>query len=230
MTLASDSALSTYTLGHASSGNQISNLQISVSLSNYDSSATGGAYGGTVTVSYMDSLGTWHTGVFQALNATTPGSVWDGANKFVKNLNHAAYNRWFSQNGKSVFHGFYADPYGAIMLVITGGLDLGDGNGVSSLTGEIWFKNYVNAAPYNYPNPVGTPCWFLSLGQYECRTFLVNGDSGYGVLNTTSALTPDQSQYTQNKNPYIPSSLGPARGWQKLGTFNGLNRIQGFGQ
>jgi hypothetical protein len=155
--------------------------------------------------------------------------VWDGSSKNVQNLNHAAYNRWFSYGGQTVFHGFYADPYGAIMLVITGGLDLGDGNGISSLNGEIWFKNYYSsAAAYNYPNPNGTPCWFLSLGQYECRTFLVNGDSGYGNLVTTSALTPDQSQYTQNKNIYVPAT--PARGWQKLGTFTGLNRIQGFGQ
>jgi hypothetical protein len=227
MNLTSDSALSTYSLGGVSSGSQISNLQIGVSVSNYDSSTSGGAYGGTVTVSYYAN-GYWHTGVFQALNATTPGSIWDGASKKVQNLNHAAYNKWFTQNGQSVFHGFYADPYGAIMLVITGGLDLGDGNGVSSLTGEIWFKNYATSAAYNYPNPVGTPCWFLSLGQYECRTFLENGDSGYGNLMTTSVLTPDQSHYTENKNPYVPAT--PARGWQKLGTFTGLNRAQGFGQ
>ena len=228
MNLASDSALYTYSLQRFSSGSQISNLQIGVSVSNYDSGASGGAYGGTVTVSYQEGTnGNWHTGVFQALNATTPGSVWDGASKKVQNLNHAAYNKWFTQNGQSVFHGFYADPYGAVMLVITGGLDLGDGNGVSSLTGEIWFKNYATSAAYNYPNPVGTPCWFLSLGQYECRTFLENGDSGYGNLMTTSVLTPDQSHYTENKNPYVPAT--PARGWQKLGTFSGLNRAQGFG-
>lgn|GEM_PF-2648150 len=227
MNLASDAVISTYSLGGTPSISQTSNVQIGVSLSNYNSSAAGGAYGGTVTVSYYAN-GYWHTGVFQALNATTPGSVWDGSSKNVQNLNHAAYNQWFTYNGQTVFHGFYADPYGAIMLVITGGLDLGDGNGVSSLAGEIWFKNYATTAAYNYPNPVGTPCWFLSLGQYECRTFLENGDSGYGNLMTTSVLTPDQSLYTQNKNPYVPATA--ARGWQKLGTFSGLNRVQGFGQ
>jgi hypothetical protein len=144
-------------------------------------------------------------------------------------MNHAAYNKWFSYNGQTVFHGFYADPYGAVMLVITGGIDLGDGNGVSQLNGEIWFKNYYSSAvAYNYPNPNETPCWFLSLGQYECRTFLTSGNDGYGNVTTTSALTPDQSQYTENKNIYVPAT--PARGWQKLGTFTGLNRIQAFGQ
>jgi hypothetical protein len=228
MTLTSDSAISTYSLGGVSSGAQISDLQVGVSLSNYDSSASGGAYGGTITISYL-AAGAWHTGIFQALNATTPGSVYDGAAPGTQNMNHAAYNKWFSYNSQSVFHGFYADPYGAVMLVITGGIDLGDGNGISELNGEVWFKNYYSSAvAYNYPNPNETPCWFLSLGMYECRTFLTSGNDGYGNLTSTSALTPDQSQYTESKNIYVPAT--PARGWQKLGTFTGLNRLTAFGQ
>lgn len=190
--------------------NNPSDIKVSVKLV-----GNAGKYTGQVFISYYDN-GQYYTGRFYAHNQTVPAGVSHGHT----GKSYGEYNQWFTWGGDSVFHGFFQDSYGAVMLVINGGIDLGDGAGVSSLTGEIWFKNF-----YTTPAPQGAiPCWFIELGPYDCRTFLTNGET----VSTTSALYPDESVYytSSSTNPAIPAE--PARGWRRLGTFSGMDKTKAF--
>lgn len=178
-------------------------------------------YGGDVYISYYDN-GQYYTGHFTTGDGKNPssGTVYPG-------WNHAFYNNWFTWNGAPAFHGFFADSYGAVMLVIDKVLDQNDGLGSGEVSGSIWFRNYPNNQAY--PNPQNIPCWYITAGPYDCRTLLVPG--GYstdGRIDPVSALLPTQSKYYTPKSthPYQPET--PARGWKKLGTFTGLNKAKAF--
>ena len=144
----------------------------------------GSGYGGVVTLSYTDQ-GEKHLGYF--------GS--GTSKKEVK------YNIWFQKDGKKVWHGFFEDFIGAIVVVIDEVVDLGDGGGIDDkVNGSVWFKNFE----FTYAPHPPTRCWFVSLGPYDCRAW----KSGQGV-NTTEAVNPD-------------------RGYKKLGTFIGLSVKDAF--
>lgn len=144
---------------------------------------------------------------------------------------HGTYNNWFVRNGKNVFHGFFQDDYGAVMIIVDDSVDQGDGSGATEVSGSIWFKNYPNTSYTQGVQPLSTvPCWFRTTGPYDCRTFLVSGNYGDGNISSTSALYPTESQYIQPTSLNAYAVQTPARGWTRLGTFTGLNKVKAFGQ
>lgn len=171
---------------------------------------------GRVFISYLDN-NQYYTGKFYAQNQTVQSGVSNGHT----GKHHAEYNVWFTRNSKNVFHGFFEDQYGAVMLVVDDYLDLNDGAGATELSGSVWFKNYAPSSAAK--NPSNLPCWFIEAGPYDCRTFMTSRE----IVNTTSALYPTESVFYDNYySPLIPNE--PARGWQRLGTFDGLNRAKAF--
>lgn len=125
----------------------------------------------------------------------------------------AEFNRWFNGNlgGVStlVFHGFFQDRYGAIVFVVDGGVDQGDGSGYTSVNGSVYFKNFQVGYAAQSPEK----CWFIVIGPYDCRTFLTgSGPRDEQRINTTSAIYPSTSD-----------------GYQRLGTFKALDKIKAFG-
>lgn len=201
-----------------------------VSLDSDKNMATGAtesftAYSGKVMISYFDN-GQYYTGVFTVDNTKIASGVSHGHGGQYK----AGYNRWFTWNGPrgesrvsgapaNVFHGFYEDQFGAIMLIIDGTDSQGDGQS-SSLNGEVWVKNH--AVTRNEGSNLNLPCFFIELAEFDCRTLLTSKEA----LTTTSALYPDQSLHAGGG--WYPSynQTSPARGWKLLGRFEGLDRAK----
>lgn len=152
------------------------NIKVNLNLVKY-----GSTYGGDVTISYTDYNAPYN-GFFTSGHGTEP----------------TKYNKFFSKNGKWVWHGFFEDFYGGLIVVIDDGVaDLGDGSDpvLDKVSGSVWFKNTA----FTYaPHPPAW-CWFVSLGPYDCRSW----KSGNGV-NTTAAVEPNA-------------------GYVKLGTFTDLD-------
>ncbi|GIL17326.1 MAG: hypothetical protein BroJett040_10770 [Oligoflexia bacterium] len=173
----------------------------------------GGRYGGVIQISYYDN-GQWNTGRFETGTGTLTSPP-EGSNlKFPSDYvgtNYAEFNKWFIYNGKKVFHGFFQDSYGAIVLVIDNALDLGDGGGITEVSGSVYFKNFTTgyAQQGSVPWQGQVPCWFISYpgSPYNCQTFL----GGNGLVQTTSALYP-------------------GNGYKRLGTFSSLNKVRAFNE
>ena len=218
MTLDSLQALSSYAITHPV--NNPTDLKISVKVSQTASGSN--MYSGQVFVSYYDN-GQYYTGKFYANNTNNIASLYKG-------VNQASYNKWFTQSstGKQVFHGFFQDQYGAVMLIIDDSLDQGDGSGATEVSGSLWFKNFANSQAF--PNSNNVPCWFITTGPYDCRTFLTSGNNGDGNVDTFSALYPSDSVWYQSIKYNAYAVEEPARGWKKLGTFSGLKKALAFGQ
>lgn len=198
--------------------NSPQNMKINVKLRDVG----GGRYDGHVKLAYYDT-GTYYIGIF---NTTFSGSryqptptspvlhnqtypVSDGSGGFYKGDLNSEFNKWFKQsNGKQVFHAFFQDRIGAIVLVITGGVDQGDGGGYAEVNGEIWFKNF-EVAPAAQSD---TQCWFLfQPSPYRCGTFYTCGtDSGACRI------------------PKTGRPLRPSNGYKLLGTFQSLNKARAF--
>ncbi|MCB0415586.1 MAG: hypothetical protein KDD50_14710, partial [Bdellovibrionales bacterium] len=157
----------------------------------------GDGYGGRITIGYYDN-GSYHEGVFV------------NGDEFVfwnTSLSKAAkYNVWFTKSGKTYWHGFFQDRYGAVIIVIEDYESLGDGEPPVNASGSIWFKNFdLVSSPYVLTPPLPpSHCWFISVGPYDCRSW----KSGDGV-NTTAAIYP-------------------TNGYKKLGSFSGLNLSSAF--
>lgn len=146
-----------------------------------------GAFGGYVNISYDDD------GEFYESTQTSGGNQHD-----------AQYNKWFvNDDNEKVWHGFFEDKIGAIVVVVDKVINLGDGGVADSIGGSVWFKNF--GATYA-PHPP-TRCWFVRVGPYECRTFL----SG-GKVKTTSSTHPENG------------------GYMKLGEFSGLSHSAAFNE
>lgn len=115
------------------------------------------------------------------------------------------YNRWYDQDGKLVWKGFFQDWYGAIVLIIDEYVSQGDGQPADILGGSIWFQNFNRYYP-NFPlqGPL-TMCWEIEMGPYDCRSFLKKGK-----VSMTSS--------------YYPTTKGPDAGmyYEKLGEFSGI--------
>jgi hypothetical protein len=176
--------------------NNPQNIQLSVSVA--DVSSGSNQFGGSMRLSYSDT-GNYFAGNF----ITGSGTVQVSGGNLDTGKSDAAFNKWFTFNGQQVFHGFFQDQYGAMILVIDSLTSTtGDGLAPDSGNGSVWFKNFTPTYATQSPEM----CWFIQIGPYDCRTFLV----GSGV-NTASALYP-------------------SNGYQRLGTFTGLNIKQAFNQ
>jgi hypothetical protein len=173
LTIASTSVMSDYTQRPMYAP---TNVKINLNLVKY-----GSTYGGNTTISYTD-YGTPYTGSFTSGNSAPA----------------TQFNVWFTSGGKKVWHGFFEDYYGGLIVVIDDGIvDLGDGNPptLDKVSGSVWFKNFG----YTYAPHPPTYCWFVSLGPYDCRSW----KSGKTV-NSTAAVNPTD-------------------GYVKLGTFTNLD-------
>ena len=158
----------------------------------------GGRYAGSIRVGYYDN-GQYYEADMESGTGYNQVSY----HNLDVGKSDAEFNQWFMWNGKKSFHGFFQDQYGAMMLVIDGGIDLGDGGGLTQVNGSIWYKNF--AVSYATQSP--EKCWFIRIGPYDCRTFVGPND----VINTTSALYPGD-------------------GYVKLGTFTGLDKPTAFNE
>lgn len=150
-----------------------------------------GRYGGEIRIMYEDQ-GDYYEGLFSAGDSE----------------NDAKYNIWFMWEGKQVFHGFFEDPWGAIIVVVDEITNFGDGDATNGKAkGSIWFKNFkLNGLAAPQP---GKRCWFISLGPYDCRTFIYTSKDE-GKMDTTFALYP-------------------SNGYTKLGSFEKLDLKTAFG-
>lgn len=183
---ASNSALSNYAGWDV---NNPQNLRINLNLRKYNQ-----GFGGVVSIGFEDH-GMKFEDTFSSL-VNPHGTV-------KTNEENNKYNIWFNHNGQTVWHGFFQDHFGAIIVVIDEVIDLNDGHGPEDLVGgEVWFKNH----PLAFAPLSPTSCWFVSLGPYDCRTW----KDGKKV-DTTRALYPS-----------------PGDGYQRLGRFNNLSLIDGF--
>ena len=147
-------------------------IQINVNLVRREN----GGYGGRVAIGYYDN-GVYHEGVFvNGDEASFPNTSEEKA---------AQYNRFFYHEGQEVFHGFFQDFQGGLIVVIDSfdSLEIGDGQPADRASGSIWFKNFTDdiAAPQS-----PTHCWFVSIGPYDCRAW----KSGNGV-DTYRSVYPD---------------------------------------
>lgn len=225
MTEVSREALTEYAVTHPLNNPDMNNIRLTVKLQEYKQSATNrNQYFGKVTVTYRDNnqdfVGRFETKDRLNCTGTSCGNNFGG-------YHHAFYNNWFWWNGEMSFHGFFSDPYGAVMVIVDEEIADADGGGTTEVGGEIWFKNYYNTQiPYNNTN---LPCWYVTSGPYDCRTFLRSGDNtndgvNDGHIDSQSALYPNQSVWytSQNSHPYVQSR--PDRGWTKLGRFGSLKK------
>ena len=176
LTLTSVTALSQYA---AETRYSPQDVKVNVNLVKY-----GNAYGGHVSIGYTDN-GLDHEGYFSS----------------GQTAEESKYNVFFNHNGQEVYHGFFEDFIGGVVLVIDSFQSLGDGD-LGNATGSVWFKNF-EITPITAPHPP-TRCWFVWIGPYDCRAW----KNGNGV-NTTAALEPDN-------------------GYTKLGTFQNLNLTEAF--
>ncbi len=179
-------------VGYAHPLNQPSQFLVNVNLSDVG----GGKFGGVVQLSYYDN-GSFYNGYFETGSGTVQVS-YEGRDNGKPT---AEFNQWFVYEGKKVFHGFFQDKFGAIMLVIDDSIGLGDGGLPMEVNGSIWFKNF---AP-SYANQSSEKCWFIRIGPYDCRTLFDEN----GEISTTSALYP-------------------SNGYRQLGKFKGLNVKKAF--
>lgn len=170
-----------------------------------------GRWAGDVVIAYRDN-GQIYSGNFSTTNPSGYQKNRVSYKDWYKNKPNAEFNQWFNfddgSGPKQVFHGFFQDQYGAIVVVIDESLDLGDGGGAHEFSGSIWFKNFKLAPAPQYMGSHGEQCWFLlPPSPYECGTFKVGGNDSKIV--TTSALYP-------------------TNGYQRLGTFQGVKAAKAF--
>jgi hypothetical protein len=170
--------------------NNPSNFKLTVNLKN----AGNLRYAGEVRLSYQDATcpGGTCTGIFKAgegVNSTYDGMFDNGTMK-------SEYNYWFVFNGKTVFNGFYQDPYGAVVLVVDNSVNQGDAQGTSTLSGSLYFRNFSTQFSTQSPE---RHCWFIYNGPYDCRSYTVINKTntvpsdGYKLLGTFSGLVTSQA-------------------------------------
>lgn len=182
--------------------NNPTNIQIGIDLHDYGN----GRYGGIMKISYNEN------GQNTDIRLTTGGSS-----------EEVIHNRWFIWNGKRAFHAFFeddkpiwADVAGGVILVIDESNDLGDGSIEPLVSGSVYYANFQPAAAYGYPPPQADKrCWFVTLGPYDCRAFLVND-----TIVTTSRLYPEVRTKSASGSDVSP--------YKKLGTFSNLNMNAAF--
>lgn len=147
----------------------------------------------SVTLSYIDSSGL-HQAPFGTINPTYSAT------------SDASFNKWYTDQGATTqtWKGFFQDSQGAVIIIIDQFTNLGDGTTSDLVGGSIWFQNFGPA--YAFQGPLAM-CWQISLGPYDCRTWLVNNN-----------VDPTSNHYPNNHGPNATMS------YEKLGTFTGLSR------
>ncbi|MGE0631611.1 MAG: hypothetical protein AB7O96_04340 [Pseudobdellovibrionaceae bacterium] len=163
---------------------------------------TGNGNGGNIQVQWKDS-GQYAIRYFQSVNKSGDFPCNDCGQEYNSDIGTPPekWNQWVTNHGKPVFHGIFEDPHGALVFMIEDGLDLGDGGGMTELTGTLWYKNFTTVrAPESYY----IPCWFIKLGPFQCK-------------DQISGMSPI-------------STLDPGMGYLKLGTFHGLDRVKAFNE
>lgn len=144
-------------------------------------------YGGKVAVSYLDNNTRYQGWLESGLGSNASYDVGSRDNGKLE----AEYNYWFNYQGKTVYNGFFQDSIGAVVLVIDGTQNQGDGQGGGLVSGSLWYRNYVQSlSPQSYLRK----CWFIYLGPYDCRSGTVIQKSspypsdGYKLLGTFTGL------------------------------------------
>jgi hypothetical protein len=164
------------------------NVMINVKLTKASGKST---YYGTVKIRYQS-------------NGQTFEATLKADNTTYDNKDFYMYNYWFNFSGKKVFSGFFDDTIGGIVLVVDQNVDLGDGGGSTEIGGEVWFRNY-QASWAGYAEggawSVVLPCWFRTIGPYNCQSNIV----------------------------MTKTSLYPTDTYQKLGDFTNMNKQKAFG-
>lgn len=162
-----------------------------------------GGYGGEVWVSFED-------------NGRTRSAVLSTSHPHYTGVSDSSKNVWFQNpaNGETVWHGLFQDVYGSVVVVIDDALNLGDGSPSELVGGSIWFQNFGYTMAPQGPMKM---CWQISIGPYDCRTFLV----GSKVV-TTSSLYP--TTYGDGDN-----SIPARKPYVKLGEFYGMPRAAAMG-
>jgi hypothetical protein len=159
-------------------------------------------YGGEVWVSFEEN------GVTRSAVLTTYHPHGTGVSDSSKNL-------WFNNAATSyqnAWHGIFQDAYGAMVVVIDSAMGLGDGDPAAVVGGSIWYQNFGYTGAPQGPEKM---CWQISIGPYDCRTFLSGGQ-----VVTTSSLFP--TTYGNNSNP-------PRQPYRKLGSFYNMPRAEAMG-
>lgn len=180
-------------------------------------SSTIDTYEGRIYLGYFDT-GNYYIATFESGYGVNGVKNPDSPSTYQKP--ESQFNRWFngtvSGNNILVFHGFFQDRYGAIMLVVDGGVDSGDGSGYTQVNGSVYYMNF----PVGYASQSPEKCWFISIGPFDCRTFVTSNQ-----VQTTSAVYPFG---ISPKTPLTQRGYG-SPGYQRLGTFQGLDKIKAFG-
>lgn len=170
-----------YTQRYINSLSQLSDIKINLNLDRYAP-----RFGGTTTIRY-----------------TYQGQIYEGFFNGGDSYQASKYNIWFTISGKKIFHGFFEDYLGAIIVVLDQTTSLNDGyQKGDKVGGRVYFKNFQQTGA---PHPP-TYCWFVSMGPYDCRAW----PKGYEV-DTKKAIYPLTSD-----------------GYTLLGTFTGLDLDQAF--
>jgi hypothetical protein len=178
--------------------NNPSNYRLTVALHNVGEYH----YAGEIRISYTDN-GQTYTGIFTAPDGKNEAFPSNGYNRDV-GLYKAQYNYWFNYQNQTVFSGFFQDPYGAIVLVLDNSNNLGDGQGATTISGSVWFRNF--ATTYAQQSDLRN-CWFIYMGPYDCRN---------DIVATKSGLYPASQSNTDTTN------------YRLLGTFSGLSIKDAF--
>jgi hypothetical protein len=95
-------------------------------------------WGGYVVIGYRDN-GQIYSAQFSTMHPHGRTHNQVSYKDWYKDLPQSEFNQWFQVQGKQVFHGFFQDAYGAIIVVFDDGLNLGDGQGITELKGSVWF-------------------------------------------------------------------------------------------
>ncbi|MFZ4402603.1 MAG: hypothetical protein ACOYOK_00745 [Pseudobdellovibrionaceae bacterium] len=163
--------------------NSPTNIKININLSNVAENR----YGGEVRISYRDA-GQNYEGIFasgtgrnQSAKGLKDNDVWE-----------PNFNYWFNLSGQLSFSGFFQDNYGAIVVIVDGGANQGDGQGSGSVvSGTVWYRNFAQTFA---PQSTYRKCWFVYTGPYSCRSAAVINKSsltvdGFTKLGTFSGLS-----------------------------------------
>jgi hypothetical protein len=163
--------------------NNPTNVKISVELQHVGDLR----YGGRVALSYNDSNQYFQGWLESGLGRNESFNI----NSRDDGAYEAQYNYWFNYQGQTVFNGFFQDTIGAVVLVIDGSQNQGDGQGGGLVSGSLWYKNFAQVLASQGPM---RKCWFITLGPYDCRsgTVLIKSNpypsDGYKLLGTFSGL------------------------------------------
>lgn len=133
-------------------------------------------------------------------------------------------NYWYySRTGKQIWRGVFEGPRGALIVVVDGVYQSGDGNDpFDYMSGSVWFRKwpvvedtgirsdlcYMKDGRVDCKNPSGplVRCWNVSLGPYDCR---------FNISDDAQTVTDIGNRYADE--PYI-----------KLGTFSDLSKQRTF--